>query len=229
VIALLSVLLAGATSAWGSGPVSARLRESIDAFVRERSPIPLDVVRIPVLRDFEIPGFDPAAVDISLSVNPRERFTGSVPITALLEVGGVPVKRGVITVRVETLAPVLVAVRRLARGTEILDSDLRIETRNLANLPRRRLTERSQAVGKQAARSIPEGALLSESMLTMLPAVKRGQIVPLRFERNGLRIEARARAKEDGQTGDRIRVVAEWTRREISGRVSEDGAVHVGF
>jgi flagella basal body P-ring formation protein FlgA len=229
VIALLSVFLAGVTSAWASGPVSARLRESIDAFVRERSPIPLDVVRIPVLRDFEVPGFDPSAVDISLSVSPHERFTGSVPITALLEVGGIPVKRGVITVRVETLAPVLVAVRPLARGTAILESDLKIENRNLARLPRRHLAERSQAVGKQTARAIPQGALLTESMITIVPAVKRGQIVQLRFETNGLRIDARGRASEDGQTGDQIRVVGEWTRIELSGQISDDGVVHVGF
>jgi flagella basal body P-ring formation protein FlgA len=228
-IALSVVVVAGATNAAVSGTVSERLREAIAAFVREQSPRPLEVVRIPALRDFDVPGFDPAAVKISLSVSPHENFSGSVPVTATLEVAGVAVKRGVITVRVESLARALVAVRPLKRGAEIRDEDLVVQNRVIASLPRGYLTQRSQAVGLQAVRAVPMGAFIVDTMLVEKPIIKRGEIVALRFESNGLRIDGRGRASEDGKVGDRIRVVGEWARRELSGQVSSDGVVHVGF
>ena len=61
------------------------------------------------------------------------------------------------------------------------------------------------------------------------PAVKRGQLVTLRLARGSLQIFARGKAREDGRTGDTIRVQNVDSRREVVGVVAGDGVVDVAL
>ncbi len=59
--------------------------------------------------------------------------------------------------------------------------------------------------------------------------VERGSLVELVLERGALRVRAQGKAREAGHLGESIRVLNRDSRREVVGRVGEDGRVHVAF
>lgn len=208
---------------------TAGLRERIERFVRSRlSPPPLRM-EVPSLEAFRLPGIDPDRVEVQLDAH-AEAFAGtSFPVTVVLRVDGEEVKRGVVTVQVEARARVLVADRALPRGTRVRAEDIRSEWRPRSSLPPGRVDDPKRLVGRRTTRSVPAGAPWRSDLVRDAPAVTRGQVVRLELHHGALRIEATGKARDDGRAGDRVRVLNLDSRREVVGRVGDDGAVHVSF
>ena len=78
-------------------------------------------------------------------------------------------------------------------------------------------------------RSLAAGTVVRSHFLERPPLVERGDAVTLRIIRGSLVIEARGQAKTSGNLGDSIRVENTDSRKIVTGRVSEDGSVHVSF
>lgn len=203
----------------------AELRAAIERFVRERAPAPPTAVEVPALSDFAVDG--PA--EVRLSTHPREKFLGRVPVTVALRSGDRELKRGVVTVAVRVEQPVLVAARPIRRGERLGPRDVRVERRDAAELPAGWLGDAEAVRGRRARRSLRAGEPLAAASLESAPLVERGQVVRLALRRGSLRIEAAGEARADGRAGDWIKVVNRDSRRELVGRVGDDGVVHVAF
>lgn len=228
VCALVLIGVGAVHAATDVASISTRLRSALEDFVRANAPGDLDAVRIPELGAFDLPNVDPASVDFEFSVNSRENFVGLVPITTLVSVDGIPLKRSVVTARAEKHIAVLVAARSIARGSRIGELDLRVEQRDMSRLSNGTVLDVRSAIGKQASRAIPAGGLLVASMLESIPVIKRGDMVAIRYQSGALRIDSRGISRQDAAVGERVRVLTE-SRREVSGWISNDGVVHVDF
>ncbi len=57
--------------------------------------------------------------------------------------------------------------------------------------------------------------------------VERNQLVPLRYDRNGLRIQTEGRALDRGGVGDWIKVMNSASRATVMGRIMADGTISV--
>lgn len=216
------------TSAFGGG-FSSSLRDRIETFVAERAEGGFESIWVPSLGDFELPGVDPGSVRVELSTRERGRLNGAVPVSVVLSDDRRVLKRGIVTARVEASRSVWVVARDLRRGDRLRDKDLRSERMDAGSVPRETTSDLDQLLGKELKRSVREGTPLRTSWVTAPSIVERGQLVRLILTREGLRIEGRGKAVTDGALGDRIRVVNTDSRREVVGRVVEDGSVHVGF
>jgi flagella basal body P-ring formation protein FlgA len=205
------------------------LRDAIERYVRERAPGKEHSVELPPLDDFDLPGVEPEQVEVRLTGSPRQELVGSVPLTAVLLVDGAEVRRAVVTARVRALAPVLVTARALPRGAVLREGDFTREQRDRSALPPGALGDDRFALGQQLTRSLPPGAILSESLVELPTVVARGQVVELVYQRGSLRIEGRGLARDDGRPGDSIRVENPSSKRVITGRVDSGGVVHVDF
>jgi flagella basal body P-ring formation protein FlgA len=225
------VLLAVAASA---APQEALLRQAIERFVLANAPAPPSAVDVPPLADFVV-GAEAGGgeIEIELSTNPRERFQGRVPVTVALRSGGRELKRGVVTVGVKILRPVLVAARSIRRGERPSARDVRVEPRDLAELEGRPfedwLGSAEALLGRRARRSLRAGEPIAAAWLESAPLVERGQTVRIELERGALRIEAAGEARAAGREGDWVEVLNRDSRRKLVGRVGPDGAVHVAF
>jgi flagella basal body P-ring formation protein FlgA len=207
-----------------AAPVEAGgLRARVEAFVRERAPAPPLRIELPALAALEpAPG-----AELRMAVHPDTRWSGSVPITLVYLERGREVRRETVTAQVELAVRAWVAARRLRRGDDVRAEDVREVELSSRQLPQGALLDASAAIGKRAARAVPEGAVWRAAWLETAHLVRRGDLVPLVFMAGGLRIEARGRALEDGSAGAVIRVQNADSRRELAGRVAADGAVHV--
>ncbi len=224
----LALLAPPASGAPGRGSADV-LRDALEGYVRERAPGEEHSVELPALDDFDLPGVAPEEIEVRLTAHPRQELGGSLPITAVLLVNGAEVKRGVVTIRIRALAPVLVLARPLPKGALLREGDFRLERRDRSALPPGVLGDERFALDQQLTRSLPAGSLLSESLVERPKVVARGQVVELVYQSGSLRIQGRGLARDDGRPGDSIRVENPSSQRVVMGRVDPEGVVHVDF
>ena len=70
---------------------------------------------------------------------------------------------------------------------------------------------------------------LTVQALSTAALVKRGDLVRLLIEKNGLRLSVSGEALDTGGSGERVRVVNESSKRELVGRVVDHGTVSVVY
>lgn len=203
----------------------AALGGMIESFVRSRAEGPVRAVAIPSLDGFTLDRV--TDFDVALSTHPQQTMAGWVPLTVAISSGGETLRRGVVTVRVDSERSALVTRRALRRGTILTAGDLMVEPRSASELSGSSLSELDLAVGKRLRRSLAAGATVSSDHLELPPAVKRGQRVKLELQHGRLRIEGFGRAQQDGRLGEWIRVRNLTSKREVTGLVAGDGVVRV--
>lgn len=85
-----------------------------------------------------------------------------------------------------------------------------------------------EVAGRVASRTLVARYPIDTANLRTPSAVTVGQIVPIVFEAGGITILSKAVALQMGAVGSTIQVRNLDSSRVITGRVSEDGVVHVG-
>ncbi len=120
-------------------------------------------------------------------------------------------------------ADVVVPVQTLRAGTILTAEDLRVDGRSYSGT----VEDLSAAIGKEARVVLYAGRPIRREDITEPATVQRNQIVPLVFERAGLRISTGGRALDRGSPGDLIRVMNVSSRKTLFGRILPDGSVDV--
>ena len=221
--------------ALAAGPAAATrepppwLFEPIFEFVRERLADHPVHIAIPPLDDFALPGVAPERIGLDLRTSAAAPLRGRVPLTLVIRVDGEEVRRGVVTVRIDPLETRWVASRRLERGERVQAADVEARPYQPASGAPGAIADPSQVVGLRTRRAVPEGATWRTELVETAPVVERGDRVELVLQRGPLRIVGSGKARQEGRPGERIRVLNPSSRREVVGRVSANGVVHVAF
>ena len=153
----------------------------------------------------------------------------TVPLSVVFDVEGRFEKTIRATARIEALAPVVVAARPIGRLRPIESDDLRMEKKNLAELPVGVLTDEDEIVGMRARRNIDAGDILRPDLMEMPPLVKRGDMVMIVAETDGIKVTATGEVKSDGLRGERVKVVNLDSNKRFSARVVDKKTVMVDF
>jgi len=126
----------------------------------------------------------------------------------------------------EALAPVAVAVASLRRDTIITENDIRMETRDLSTLRTPCLLS-GQVIGKKLLRNTQAGAVIDLAYIEFPPMIKKGALVKIFGQKNGLELTATGIARTDGQEGQVIKVKNTSSDKDIFCRVTAPGLVEV--
>ncbi len=218
-----------ATSAAASTALSDHLADALERYVRARADASVSRVEIPELGAFDEVGLPVDDLVVSFRTRQSGALSGRTPVTVILNHGGREVKRGVVTVGLIAYKTLYIATRALGRGEVVGEGDIRREKRDVTTLRGPVITRSSELVGMRVKRSIQAGRVWQPRHLETVPTVRRGELVRLRLESGGLRIDGTGKAGEDGRTGDFIRVLNAASKRYVTGRVDEEGTVHVRF
>ncbi len=157
------------------------------------------------------------------------RSLATVPLSVVFDVDGRFQKTIRATARVEALAPVVVAARPIGRLKPISTDDLKMEKMNLAELPTGVMTDADDIIGKRARRNIHAGDILRPDLIEMPPLVKRGDMVVIVAESEGIKVTATGEVKSDGLRGDQVKVVNLDSNKRFSARVVDKKTVMVDF
>lgn len=87
----------------------------------------------------------------------------------------------------------------------------------------------SELVGMETRVALYAGRPIRTTDVAPPAIVERNQIVPLVFERNGLRISTEGRSLDRAGPGEIIRVMNLASRSTVTGRVNSDGTILVSY
>ena len=203
----------------------ATLGRILEAYVRTSAEAPVSDVEIPQLERF-VRG-DVKQFNVAVSSPPDQAMKGWVPLEVEVSGGGETVESGVVRVHVDPERTVVVTRRALRMGAVLTASDLILEARPESTLPRGVTEDIADSVGRRLRQSLAAGRPVVSDHTEALPAVRRGQRVKLELSHGRLKIESFGRAQQDAEAGEWVRVRNGSTKRDVTGRVSANGVVHV--
>ncbi len=144
------------------------------------------------------------------------RFTA---VVAILAAGNEPQKL-TLTGRAITMIEVPVAVRRLAAGSTVQPTDVR-----MARLPASRAQEAAAAppIGRALDRALPAGQPFPPGPLARAPMVRKGEPVRVALTSGGLSLTLGGRALTTGGQGEIVEVLNPGSRAVIQAEVTGPG------
>ncbi|WP_321367246.1 flagellar basal body P-ring formation chaperone FlgA [uncultured Desulfuromusa sp.] len=151
---------------------------------------------------------------------------GSRRVTLMTRVNGQIISNQSIRIELEAIAEVAVPTRSIRRG-EILDADsFELRFQDITKLKDPIFAD-DDIIGKQLKRSVRLGEPLQTNQVEFPPVIKRGERVVIQVQSMGLMLSAAGEAKQDGSTGEAIRVMNTNSHKEILCQVVAPGLVKV--
>jgi len=159
--------------------------------------------------------------------SPTYRWIGQGAFRGDIEVDG-QVKRTVYAkANIEAYAEVLVCKSDIPRGKPVSATDLRFEKRALSQQKGEAIQRLDEVVGMVTRDNLLMGEVLSRRSLVPQQLIKRNQLVVVEARAGKLVVKSRARALDNGASGDVVRLANPDTKAEFQGVVREDGVVVV--
>jgi flagellar basal body P-ring formation protein FlgA len=142
----------------------------------------------------------PVSPAVSAGAHMRDR------VLVELRCPGAPPWHLYVPVRLVGTSPVTIAARAIVTGSVLTDKDVRVEQRDIPELPPGYLDDPTVAVGLTAARPISSGAVITNQFLVGAKAVQRGQTVTLVADSGAMSIRMEGRALSDALINQRVKV-----------------------
>ena len=123
--------------------------------------------------------------------------------------------------------PVIVAGRFLPKGTVLSPLDLNAERRDLSTLAGGYETVPDHLLGKQVRQGLPAGAVVSPQAVKALPLIRQGETVTLLIRQGGMEVRSSGVALNDAESGQRLKVRNETSKRIVEGTATASRQVEV--
>jgi flagella basal body P-ring formation protein FlgA len=156
-------------------------------------------------------------------------FLGSIPLSVLFNVNEEFVTRVWATVYIEVLTEAVVTKRPLKRHQLITEDDVTLKKVDLSRVRSNVFSSYEEVVGKRTKTAIGVDVLLKTDHIELPPLVKRGDVVVIIAESEGLRVTALGEVRKRGCRGERIRVMNLDSKKGIYARVVDANTVTVDF
>jgi flagellar basal body P-ring formation protein FlgA len=134
-----------------------------------------------------------------------------------------------VQVRIVGTSPVAVAAHAIVAGSVLTARDMRVEQRDISELPPGFLDDPAIAVGLTAGRPISGGAFLTNQQLLTAKAVQRGQSVTLVADAGGMSVRMAGKALSDGMVNQRVRVQNLSSGKIVEGIARSEQIVEIIF
>ena len=100
---------------------------------------------------------------------------------------------------------------------------------DLADLPSDVIRDPEEVLGKRTKRAISAQTVLRPDLVEFPPVVKRGDVVVIVAETEGLKVTALGEVKKKGRIGERIPVINFDSRKVLYARVVDANTVKIEF
>ena len=161
---------------------------------------------------------------------PRNRdLVGQVPFAVKFNVDGKLYKRVWANVSIEVLAEVVITSKPLGRHKPITEDDIMVLRMDLAKVPSDVITDPQTVLGKRTRRAIGSKTVMRANLVEFPPLVRRGDVVVIVAETQGLKITALGQVKKKGALGDRIPVLNFDSKKVLYARVMDANTVKIDF
>ncbi len=170
-----------------------------------------------------IPESDSVAVDGYGKENPR----GQVVVYFSYFNNGKRVFKTNGTVRVGLLKRTLISTAPIKSGAPFTAENLKYETRDIASSDGNLFSHKEELIGMVASKFIPAGRVITRSDSKKAPLVTRGDMVRILYNRGALSLRVDGVARQDGATGEKIKIMNIDTRKIIYATIVDSTTVAV--
>jgi flagella basal body P-ring formation protein FlgA len=204
------------------------MRQIIDDYLVEQSTllphVHFRLTSISLPKPYKIP-----AGRITHQVIPaKPGVLGSRHLTLLTRVDNQVVSNQSIRIRLEALADIAVFTGTFRRGDILDNEDVELRCADITRL-KEPIFSLNDIVGKRLKRTVRLGEAVQKKQIEFPPVIKRGERVVIQVRGHGLMLTAAGEAKQDGRSGESIRVINSQSHREVLCRVVASGLVTVEF
>lgn len=151
---------------------------------------------------------------------------GSSRFSIIFKVNGKVRKNMSVNGRIKAITPVVISTRRLKYGETITPDSVIVGMRDISSVQSYSKSV-SDVTGSIVKRTINQGAILGPDSIAKPPIIKRGELVKITVNYNGLVLTATGIAKSDGLLDEMIRVKNVQSNKLIYCRVQAPGLVEV--
>ena len=168
---------------------------------------------------------------VTYTVNPTHNAEamGKIQFTVNFDVDGKFFKRAWATATVEVFSDVVITKKPLGRYKPITEDDIEVQKMDLANLPSDVIIDPDAVLGKRTKRAIGAQTVLRPNLVEFPPLVKRGDVVVIVAETDGLKVTALGEVRKKGRIGERIPVINYDSKKIIYAQVVDANTVKVEF
>lgn len=154
---------------------------------------------------------------------------GIIQFNINFDVNGKFFKRVWAAATVEVFSDVVVTKKPIGRYKTITEDDIEVQKMDLANLPSDVITDPDAVLGKRTKRAVGAQTALRPNLVEFPPLVKRGDVVVIIAETEGLKVTALGEVRKKGRIGERIPVTNYDSKKIIYARVVDANTVKVEF
>ncbi|MCX8064893.1 MAG: flagellar basal body P-ring formation chaperone FlgA [Candidatus Hydrogenedentes bacterium] len=167
--------------------------------------------------------------DVEINWNPNSAFgfIGTGVYKGKVSVNGKLCKTIICRARVEAKTLAVVASRTIPRGATIKEKDITFKQITLVRNRENVLWDVESVIGAVSKKNIPAGFLIHPDDVEFPPVVKKDQIVPIIYERGGIRITGKGRVLNNAKEGEKVRCAYLDSGSEVEGIVLKDGSIKV--
>lgn len=156
-------------------------------------------------------------------------FLRNLHIAVAFKVNNRPCKKIWVTVDIDVFMNVVVTKRPVGRHKIITEDDVCLKEKDISDLPSNIILNCEEVYGKRAGRAIKSKTVLRADLVDLPPLVKRGDVVLIVAELEGIRVTALGEVKGRGRRGDRIKVVNIDSKKLLYAQVVDSKMVKVKF
>ena len=160
---------------------------------------------------------------------PNNDYVGLTPITVYFYVNGKLEESLLVTLDIEVMSDIVVTRKPLGRYKLITEEDIYLEKMDLTKVPSNVITRCEDVLGKRTRRTIDSNVALRSDLVELPPLIKRGDIVKIIVESEGLKVTTLGQAKEKGRRGEMIKVINVDSTKVIYARVLDSNNVKVDY
>jgi len=166
-------------------------------------------------------------------LEPEPRPEGRVNLRLMVRVNGQELRSSQDSIRlsgwVDRYATVVCADRRLARGTILEASDLKLERMNTSRMPDGIVSDLQHAAGKRLNQTLGADRYLRQNMLSSPALIQKGDKVKLVATNGTIKIITIGIALESGGVDEQVEIENTTSNKKIVGRVVDASTVEVLF
>jgi flagella basal body P-ring formation protein FlgA len=156
-------------------------------------------------------------------------YVGLTPLSVHFYLNGKIHKKLMVSVNIEVMSDIVVTNKPLGRYQIITEDDISLNRMNLAKVSSNALRKIDDVLGKRTRRAIDSNTPLRPDLIELPPLIKRGDIVKIIVESDGLKVTALGKAKEKGRLGEIIKVTNVDSSKAIYARVLDANSVKVDY
>ena len=156
-------------------------------------------------------------------------FLRTLPIAVVFKVNNRSCKKIWVTVDIDVFMNVVVTKRPLGRHKIITEDDVCLKEKDISGLPSNIILNCEEVYGKRTSRKIHPKTILRTDLVELPPLVKRGDVVLIVAEFEGIRVTALGEVKARGRRGEMIKVVNIDSKKKLFAQVVDSKMVKVVF